>query len=76
MACSSWPCDVWVELLRLVQRVELLSGCVCVLQILQVHRTWSLLRKDLSEVEAIHAVHGAQTQILQSSIQSILIKLG
>ena len=63
MACSSWPCDAWVELLRLIQRVELLSGCICVLQILQVHRTRSLLWKNLSHVQAIHAVHGAQTQI-------------
>ena len=75
MACSSWPWDTLVELLRLIQRVELLSGCICVLQILQVHRGRSLLWKDLSEVEAIHAVHGAQTQILQSGIYSIMIKL-
>jgi len=73
VACSS--CDVWVELLWLTQRVERLTGCISALQILHIHRTRSLLRKNLSEVQAIHAVHGAQTQILQSSIQSIWINV-
>ena len=59
MACPSWPRDAWVELLRLIHRVKLLSGCTRILQILQVPRARCLLRKYLRKVQAIHGIHAS-----------------